>query len=74
MAQKENNFSSGEISALMGMVAKKMGTSKQQLENQLKSGEYGNDKVNELLNNKEELQNFLSTPQVQELLRELRKR
>lgn len=64
-----------ELSELIGIVAKKMGKTPEELEHELKSGTLPqNEQIKELLGDKQKLQGFLATPQVQQMLRELGKK
>lgn len=72
MAQK-NSFSQKDINMMLNIVAKKMGTTPESLQEQLQAGQVNDQKANEILNNKEELQKVLNSPQVKKLLEELKK-
>lgn len=69
--QEKNTLSGDQLSALLGMVAKKMGKSPEELERELKSGSYPDGRAKEILGNKGELQALLESAQVKDLLREL---
>ena len=58
---------------MLNIVAKKMGTTPESLQEQLQAGQVNDQKANEILNNKEELQKVLNSPQVKKLLEELKK-
>jgi len=72
VAQK-NSFSQKDINMMLNIVAKKMGTTPESLQEQLQAGQVNDQKANEILNNKEELQKVLNSPQVKKLLEELKK-
>lgn len=72
--QENNEVSAEKLSAILNVVAKKMGKTPESLERELKSGSYPDERAKQILGNKEELQTLLSSPQVQELLRELGKK
>lgn len=69
--QEKNAVSGEQLSALLGIVAKKMGKTPEALEHELKSGGYPDERAKQILGNKDELRALLESQQVQELLREL---
>ncbi|MEG0853789.1 MAG: hypothetical protein RSF82_07945 [Angelakisella sp.] len=69
--QGKNQLSGDQLSALLGAVAKKMGKSPEALEQELKSGNISDERVKQVISNKEELQALMESPQIKALLREL---
>lgn len=69
--QGKNQLSGDQLSALLGAVAKKMGKSPEALEQELKSGNISDERVKQVIGNKEELQALMESPQIKALLREL---
>lgn len=69
--QEKNGLSGDQLSALLGIVAKKMGKTPEMLEKELKGGTYPDERAKQLMGNKEELQTLLESDRVKELLREL---
>lgn len=69
--QGKNQPSADQLSALLGIVAKKLGKSPEALEQELKSGNISDERVKQVIGNKEELQGLMESPQVKALLREL---
>lgn len=66
---------SGELDALIKLVSQKMGKSPEELKREMESGSLQqSDQVKELLGDKERLNSFLNSPQVQQFIRELGKK
>lgn len=72
---QKNNFSGQDISGMLKIVAQRMGKTPEQLQQELQNGNYqSTGEVKEVLNNKDELQKLLGSPQVQELLKKLKEK
>lgn len=69
--QEKNGLSGDQLSALLDIVAKKMGKTPEMLEKELKNGGYPDERAKQLMGNKEELRTLLESDRVKELLREL---
>lgn len=71
--QANNGKQSTDLSALLQMVAQKMGKTPEELQRELQEGgPQSSEQVRKLLGNREQLDSFMASPQVQELLQQLR--
>lgn len=74
MQQNNHGKPANDLAGILNIVAKRMGKTPEQLEAELKSGNFQSpDKVKEVMGNKDELQQLLASPQVRELLHEIKK-